>query len=362
MRAPKQVNLTEFTWFEKGYGRDAMVATGAVTGGNNQIILPVTAASLGIVTINTIVSFPNDQIGNITAINKNSNQVTVQMQTGAVAPNVNANDLIANKSSIEPDGVNNYSQNFRIQTIKRVNFIQQFVKGMTFADYELEKYKRSGTTDFLEVNKMEFVRQFRIDISNTMWGGVLGQIDMSYGEPAKTSDGIYSLMTKNASPIAYTTLASVGSALESIALQTEYGYYGDVKFAFMTPTMKNAIAKYYKYPLLRYTVTTGDSTADGGGGVAPLSLEAVDIGSTRIILVPYKRFEDTASFSTSWQNRIFLLDVKNITPCYFMPESMIQTPNRRTGINLKTYTNFVMSADFSMEFNNPASSGLVIVQ
>ena len=359
MQEPIQQNDTEYSWFEKGYGRDAILSTATVVGGFPQIVITVSQASLSVVTINTIVQFPNKQKGNVIAINIATNQITVLMQAGQIAPTVNNGDIINNFSSIEPDSVNNYSQNFRIQLIKRTNVIQQFVKGMQFGDIEMEKYKRSGTTDFLDMNRQEFVRQFRIDISNVSWLGTLGQINMSYGTPAKMTDGIDSLMAKANSPVANTTVANVGSALEAIALATEYGDYGQVKFAFMTPTMKNYMAKYYKYSLIRYNVTEG-STGAGGGTIAPLWMDAIDIGSTRINLVPYQRFQDTASFPVTMQNSIYLLDMKNIIPTYFMSESMIQTPNRRTGINLKTYTNFVMTADYGLQFNNPASSGLII--
>jgi len=356
MQAPVMHNNTEFAWNEKGYGRDPVVSTASVTGGTNQITISVTAASLGVVTTDTLVQFPNGQKGNITSINTSLSQITITMLTGTLAPNVAVNDIINNFSSIEADGASSYSQNFRAITIERTNFIQMFVKGMQFGDAELEKWKRNGTTDYLDINRREFMRQFRIDISNAYWAGTLGQAVLANGTPAKTCDGVLSMMQKAGSPVATTTIANVGAALEAIALNTEYGEYGEVKYAFMTPTMKNNLAKYYKYPLIRYNVSSGND----GGTTAPLVLDTVDIGSTRIVLVPFKRFEDTASFPVSWQNQILLLDQKNIIPAYFMAESMIQTPNRRTGINLNTFTNFVMSADFSIEFNNPLACGLVI--
>lgn len=360
MQAPEQRNDTEFSWSEMGWGRDAVIATAASVGGGSQIVITTTPAAMQVVTINTLVGFPNGQIGNIIALNKSLSQITVLMPTGVLAPSVAVNDIINNVSSIEPAGVNNYSQNFRAQTIKRTNFIQRFVKGMTFDDDELLKYQRSGTTDYLTMNQRSFMTQFRTDISNTYWNGRLGQIQMSYGKPAKMADGILSLMQKAGSPTEYTTISAVGSALASVALDTEFGDYGQVKYAYMTPTMKYYVAQYFKFSETRYNVMTGDTTASAGGTVAPLSLDFVDIGSTRIVIVPYQRFQDIASFQVSMQNTIVLVDQKNIIPQYFRAEGMIQTPTRDSGINLNTFTNYVMYADFSIAFNNPQSSGLII--
>lgn len=360
INASERKNMDEFSWTEKGYGRDALQALSAVAGGGSQITIPISLSAMSTITIDTIVGFPNGQKGNLIAKNNNTNTITVQMQTGMTAPSVSNGDIINNFSSIEPDAVNNYSQNFRAITVKRYNFIQNFVKGMRFGDKELEKYIRSGTTDYLDINRREFIRQFRIDISNVYWAGVMGQVNMSYGTPAKTADGLYSLMTKSSSPQSTTTLANVGSGLEAIALDTEFGETGEVKFCYMTPTMKNYIAKYYKYSLLRYNLNTGDTTATAGGSTAALSLDCVDIGSTRMVLVPFKRLEDTASFPISWQRMVFVIDQKNIIPVNFSDEHMTQTPNRKTGLNLKTYTNYVMDADFSIIFNNPLSSGILI--
>lgn len=355
MQAPKMHNDTEFSWREKGYGRDPVIATASNPGGANQITITVSPSSLTVVTTDTIVQFPNGQKGNIIAINTVLSQITIQCQTGLLAPAVNSGDIINNFSSIEADSATSYAQNFRAITIKRTNFIQMFVKGMNFGDVELEKWKRSGTTDYLDINRREFMRQFRIDISNVYWGGTLGQVNLTNGTPAKMADGVWSMMQKAGSPTLTTTVANVGAALEAAALATEYGEYGQVKFAYMTPTMKNYVAKYYKYPLIRYNVTEGMN----GGTEAPLWLDSVNIGSTKIVIVPFKRLEDTASFPITQQNTITLLDQENIIPAYFMAESMIQTPNRRTGLNLNTFTNFVMSADFSIEFNNPLACALI---
>lgn len=357
MVAPKMTNSDEFNWLEKGYGRDPVVSTALVVGGGSQITITVTAASLGVVSVNTLVGFPNGTKGTVQSLNTATNQMTINMLTGTIAPTVNVNDIINNISSVEADGANTVYQDFRIQTIKRYNFIQNFAKGMMFGERELEKYKRSGVTDFLEKNRTECMRQFRIDISNVYWNGVLGQVQLSDGNVAKTSDGVWSMMQKAGSPIATTTIANVGSALEAIALNTEYGNYGDMKFAYCTPTMCRNICKYYKDQLVRYDVTGADKM---GSTTAPLMLDAIDIGSTRIHLVPIQRFQDTASFPASWQNMIFLLDQKNIEPAYFMAEYMITTPDRRSGINLNTFTNFVMSADFSLYFNNPLACGAII--
>lgn len=357
MQAPRMTNSDEFSWSEEGYGRDAVVATASATGGGSQITVTVTSSSMNVVTFDTLVGFPNNTVGTVTGMNFNANTITITMLGGTVAPAVNVNDLITNRSSVEADGASSVSQlGFRIQTIKRTNNIQIFAKGMTFGDRELLKYQRSGVTDYLEKNRQSLMRQFRIDLSNVYWNGIAGAATLSQGQLAKTADGIFSFMSKAGSPSATTTLANVGSALESVALATEYGEYGETRFAYMTPTMKRNVCKYYKDSLVRYNVSSNDPMSSK---TAPLELDSIEMGSTRIVLVPFKRFEDDASFPVSWQNMIFLLDQKNIQPAYFKAESIITTPNRASGINLNTFTNFVMDADFSIYFNNPLACATI---
>jgi len=360
LAASRMTKNDEFSWPEKGYGRDPVIATGAVVGGGNTITIPVSQSSMTVVTVDTLVGFPNGQVGTVSALNTSNNTMVITMQTGQTAPNVSVNDQIQNRSSVEADGASTVSQGgYRISTIERFNFIQIFAKGIQWGTRELEKWYRSGTTDYVSVNQKEMIRQYRVDISNTYWNGVLGQVNLSNGAVAKTADSIWSTMQKAGSPIVTTAMANIGAAIESAALQTEYNSVGqNMKYLYATPTLCRAISKYYKDQLLRYNLYEGSTS---GGNTIDLTMDYINIGSSYITLVPFKRFEDTASFPASWQNMMFLLDQANIEPAYFMSEYMITTPDRRSGINLNTFNGTYMNGDFSIYFRNPLSSAAIIV-
>lgn len=356
----QRVNNDVFNWLEKPYGRDAYVcaATSAITGGGSQITIPVQPGTINAACIDTLVGFPNGTQGNILTINTSLNTITIQMMANVTAPTVNPGDIINNLAPLEADATSMVSSGgFRIQTLERYNYVSILARGMQWGTRELEKMKRSGTTNYLEMNYQEMMRQFRVDISNLFWLGTAGMCKLANGATTKVNNGVWSFLQQSGSPIIPTPLASVGAAIEAALLATEYGNYGQLKMLYMTPSMARAVCTYYKDSLVRYVVTSSDPM---GSTMAPLELNSINIGSSKAIIVPMQRFQDTTSFPVTFQDTIFGLDTENIIPAYFMDEYTITTPDRRSGINERTSNSTIISGDFSMYFYNPLSSFAIV--
>jgi hypothetical protein len=318
MVAPVQANSDEFFFQEMGYQREPLVATAnvlAVSYPNTQVI-PVT--SVENIATNTIITYPNGQKGSVTDVDTTNLTITVTPYTGDTLPAV-----------------------------------ALFNKAIRYNEVELHKLKNMGTTsNFLEMEKKAMFDQHRIDISNAFWIGQKGQIITANGTPAKTTGGVFTSMLEAGSPNALATPATLVDAFEDVVLSSEYGDYGSVRMAFLTPRIHRVLTKAYKDELTRYKPTDE---------IAILNLKEINIGSSRIVLVPFKRFEDAASFPSSFANRIVILDMKNIRRRQLWGERSGDTLKLEDGIP-KRYGDIWVDCNMGVEMYNPLACAWIDVQ
>jgi hypothetical protein len=292
MVEPLQANSDEFFFQEMGYQREPLVATGASASVTYPATQNIPVTSVENIATNTIITYPNGAHGSVTDVDTTNLTITVTPYTGDSLPAVAADDVIANMSSVDHDGSDGFAQYFRASTIERNNYIQLFNKAIRYNEVELHKLKHMGTTsNFLEMEKKAMFDQHRIDISNAFWIGQKGQVITANGTPAKTTGGVYTSMVEAGAPNALATVNTLVDAFEDVILNSEYGDYGSVRMAFLTPRMHRILSKAYKDELTRY---------QPNDEIAILNLKEVNIGSSRIVLVPFKRFEDEASFPASF--------------------------------------------------------------
>jgi hypothetical protein len=353
MVAPEQINSDEFFYQEMGYQREPIVAAapaGAVSYPNTQVIGVV---SVDNIATNTIITYPNGQKGSVTDVDTTNLTITVTPYTGDTLPAVAADDVIANLSSVDHDGSDGFAQYFRASTIERNNYVQLFNKAIRYNEVELHKLKHMGTTsNFLEMEKKAMFDQHRIDLSNAFWIGQKGQVTTANNTPAKTTGGVFTAMLEAGSPNALATDATLVEAFEDVILSSEYGDYGSVRMAFMTPRMHRRLSLAYKEELTRYK--PNDT-------IALLNLKEVNIGSSRIVLVPFKRFEDAASFPGSFANRIVILDMKNIKRCQLWGERSGDTLKLEDGVP-KRYGDIWVDCNMGLKIHNPLACAWVDVQ
>lgn len=355
LKAPKLVNSDEYFYHEMGFGRDPLVVglvAVDIAAGVTQVI-PITNVSAA--SVDMIVVYPGNQRGNITAINVGAGTITVTAETNNTLPAIPAGaagaTTLANLSPIEADGQNSISQYFRIDTVERCNYIQMVVKAMRFGEIELEKYKRSGAIDtYLAMQRKRMQEQFRIDLANIYWNGRMAEVTLANGQKAKTAGGIFPIMQQVGSANTSVAIANLPQALEELALDTEYGVYGKTRFLYGTPRAIHYLSQQYKRSLTRYSPNDN---------LAKLELDGVRMGSTNIVFVPIKRFEEPSCFPASWRSRLILLDQESIQPVFFLPERMGETLARVNNGTLQNYTDTWMSATWDLEFYNPLGSGWI---
>ena len=344
MVAAEQVNSDEFFYQEMGYQREPLVATAASATVSWPTTQTISVTSTDNISTNTIISYPNGQKGSVVSVDTSLLTITVSPYNGDTLPAVTADDVLANVSSVDHDGSDGFAQYFRASTIERNNYIQLFNKAIRYSEVELHKLKTMGTTaNFLEMERNAMFNQHRIDLSNAFWTGQKGEIITADGTPAKTTGGVFSSMLEAGSPNALATNASLVDAFEDMVLSSEYGDYGQARMAFMTPRVHRALSLAYKEELTRYAPNDD---------IALLNLKEVNLGSSRIVLVPFKRFEDKASFPGSFENRIVILDMKNIKRTQLWGERSGDTLKLEDGVP-KRYGDVWVDCNMGVKFHNP---------
>jgi len=353
MVGPEQVNSDEFFYQEMGYQREPLVATAASSAVSFPTTQTISVASVENISTNTIISYPNGQKGNVVFVDGSVLTITVAPYNGDTLPAVAADDILANVSTVDHDGSEGFAQYFRASTIERNNYVQLFNKAIRYSEVELHKLKNMGTTsNFLEMERNAMFNQHRIDISNAFWVGQKGEIATQNGTVAKTTGGVFSSMLEAGSPNALATSSTLVDAFEDMVLSSEYGDYGQARMAFMTPRMHRMLSLAYKEELTRY---------QPNDEVALLNLKEINLGSSRIVLVPYKRFEDTASFGNAFTNRIAILDMKNIKRTQLWGERSGDTLKLEDGVP-KRFGDVWVDCNMGVKFHNPLACAYLDVQ
>ncbi len=344
MVSAEQVNSDEFFYQEMGYQREPLVATAASGAVSFPATQTISVASTDNISTNTIISYPNGQKGSVTNVDTTLLAITVSPYNGDTLPAVSADDVLANVSSVDHDGSDGFAQYFRASTIERNNYIQLFNKAIRYSEVELHKLKNMGTTsNFLEMERTAMFNQHRIDLSNAFWTGQKGEVITANGTPAKTTGGVFTSMLEAGSPNALANSATLVDAFEDMVLSSEYGDYGQARMAFMTPRVHRALSLAYKEELTRYAPNDD---------IALLNLKEVNLGSSRIVLVPFKRFEDAASFPGAFSSRIVLLDMKNIKRTQLWGERSGDTLKLEDGVP-KRYGDIWVDCNMGVKFHNP---------
>ena len=352
LKTPKQVRSDEFFYHEMGFGRDPIMVntTTGIAAGVTQTIPIVNPSS---VTKDTIIIYADNTRGNVQSVNLATSQIVVQAETNATLSAIPAGGpgayTFANLSAVEADAATGISQYFRANTVERCNFVQSVIKAQRWGKMELEKYKNAGTlSNFLEMNKKRLYEQFRIDLSNIYWNGNMAEVTLASGDKAKTAGGVFPIMQQNGSPNAAVTLSNAPAALEELALDTEFGVYGQTRFVYGTPRVIHYVSKQYKDQLVRYRPEDDEVFTN---------IKKIDIGSSKLVFIPIKRFEEPSCFPSTWRSRLILLDQENIQPVYFLPEEMGETLARTHMGTLNNFTDHWIFATFSIEFYNPLACG-----
>lgn len=355
----EEKNLDEFEYLENTFGRSPIEASAisaavvAVPGAHVTQTITLTAGSLNYVTPDLIIVYPDGSHGVIASIA--GNVITVNSLTGSGLPAVAVGDIFAIQSTIVADGMDYFSNYERMETVTRYNYIQFFLRAKRWARIELQKYLNAGTTNYVQKDKMEKLKQLRIDLFNSFWNGQRGEYTISNGYVAKAMGGIYPTMINASAAVGNPTLAGLQASFETYAFQTNHKKEGAARFIYGTDEMLNEFSKIYKQPGLRY---------EPNNEIANLKLKRIELGSMNFVLVPCELWREESCFESSWARRIIVLDQDTVRPVKMkgIPAlEMGETDNMKKG-SRENFTDWWVAAQLSIEFNNPVASFILDVQ
>lgn len=356
----KEYGLDEFEYLEKTFGRSVVVSNAvvglqaAVPGAHQTQVIAMTAATVDKLSIDLILVYPDNTHGVVTAIA--GNNVTINSLANAGLPAVAVGDEFAVEATIRADAMDSFSNYGRMETITRYNYIQFFLRAQRWGRVELQKYKNQGTTNYLQLDMDEKVKQLRIDMFNSYWNGQRGEYTIAGGHIAKSMGGINPTMLAGSSATANPTVAGLKAAFESLAFATDFKVEGGTRFIYATSEILNEFSNIYKQPGLRYA--PNDHIAD-------LNLMKIELGGQNFVLVPCELFREKSCFPADWQRKIFVLDQDTISPV-----KMKGIPQFEMGGTLamgkngtrEDFEDFWVRGQLSQEYNNPQGGFIIDVQ
>lgn len=356
----EEVGSDEFEFLEKTFGRSALEATNApvavvaVPGSEVTQVIAMTAASVTHVQPDDIIVYPDGTKAIVRSIA--SLNVTVASQTGLGLPAVTIGDIFAVQSTIAGDGANSFSHYDRMETVTRYNYIQLFLRASRWSRIELQKYINQGTTNYLDMDKMEKMKQLRTDLFVSFFNGTRGEFRLASTIPAKSMGGIFPTMQAAGAMTGNPTIAGLRTQFESLAFKTNYKKEGGVRMIYATDEMLYELSKVFKDPGIRYAPS--DRVAD-------LNLYEYKLGTQRFVPVPCELFKEQSCFPASWQRKILVLDQETITPV-----KMKGIPSMDSGETLdkgkngtrEGFKDWYVEANLSLRFNNPLGSFTLDVQ
>lgn len=355
----EEKNLTEFTYLEKTFDRAPVIAdaiSAAVAAVPNTVqtqAITMTAASISNISLDMILVYPDNSKG--TVVDITGLVVTVNSHTGYGLPAVAVGDSFAIQATVNADARDHLNTYGRLSVVERYNYIQQFIRARRWGRIELQEWKNAGKTDYLDHDKKAQVEQLRVDMFNSFWNGLRGEIQLEDLTLAKAMGGIYPLMQLAGSAQATTTIAAFEDTFKALAFNTNYKADGSTRFVYGTHEMLHIFAEVFKLPQVRF---------EPNAEMAMLDLSSIKIGGMTYVLVPTELWREDSCFPDDWKRRIIVLDQETVRPIKLkgMPAfDAGETDDIKQG-SREGFKDWWVSGMLSIEFNNPLASFIIDVQ
>lgn len=241
---------------------------------------------------------------------------------GATLPTLSSGSayIFPQHGTIDGDLTNKVTQLQRVdELVEKSNYVQWFKRGSTFGMIERYEFENNGTTNYLELNDQNMLRQHHIDIGNATWNGTKGKVRLSDGNPALLMDGIYPQIISGGALQAACTFSQLFSTIIDVMEATRFGTGQQDKTIFATPKM---IAKFAQAIKLNATAPLVRFKATGDDGLS-ITLNGFEWQTGRVTFVPVQRWmQESASFPASWENKVIIGNPETFQPYITFPESI----------------------------------------
>lgn len=356
-KTPKFKMSDEFEYNQNSYDRKGLTVTTATTAVTypNPVTVNVATTS-DIAFINMVVNCGNGNLATVVAINNQANTVALKPMTNRSIPALSVGQMLPFSAPVEGDGAKTIDFRYRMVPQRQYNYIMLISGMIEYTMLELQKQQgNSYIPDFLNQEFENLVLHIRNSMSNMFWQGIRGEFTLADGRVAKSCMGIDEFITNGGNVIA-TPVSSFGDAVEQAVLASQYGPQGQRKFLYTTPRRAVDLQKQYKNATtLRFQLQDSATNIN-------LELDEYRFGAGTVVVVPFQRFQDTASFPREYQDFAYLLDHNLIDPVKLQNWADTgQTPDRRTGPFLLMSTQRYIADSMSTELYNSAAHAKIIL-
>jgi len=147
----EEVNLDEFEYLEKTFGRTALVSTAIVAAAaaspGNVVTqtIPMNSNSVTHLSPSTIIVYPDNTkavVKSISGLN-----VVVESYSNLGLSAVAVGDVFAQNFPGAADAMDHFDNYSRLETITRYNYVQLMLRARRWGRIELQKYINAGTTN-----------------------------------------------------------------------------------------------------------------------------------------------------------------------------------------------------------------------
>jgi hypothetical protein len=307
----------EFSFQEKTFSRQPLELAATVTAvaalpqGAVSAVFTFTPASMSRIAENLVIGDSNTNNQYIVrSVNTSTNQATVESATGKGISGINIatqNRFMFITNMMTADGRSTLNQAQRLKTIERTNYMGQFQRVRKWGQVELQKYKNTQKTNYIQTDSMAMAEELYIDLVATAWNGIKGEFRLGVSDPqvAKSTDGIYNIMLSAGAPIVTSSLSTLPAVFRALAFSSDFKPEGSTRMVFGTNEVLSALSSTFKDAGVRYAPNDTVSSMD---------LTRYKVGTENVVPVPMDIFETPGVFPAFFKTSLFVLDWDTISP------------------------------------------------
>lgn len=356
-KTPKFKNSDEFEYNSNSYDRKGFTVTAATAAVVSPNTVVVNVASTSDIAFNDMaVNCGSGSMATVIGINQTNNTITLKPMTNRGIPALSVGQILPFVAPVEGDGAKTINFRYRMVPQRQYNYIMLISGMIEYTMLELQKQQNNSyIMDFLNQEFENLVLHIRNSMSNMFWQGIRGEFTLSDGRVAKSCMGVDEFIT-NGGNVIQTPITSLADAVEQAVLASQFGQQGQRKFLYLTPRRAVDLQKQFKnLNTLRFQLQDKSTNVN-------LELNEYAFGAGTVVIVPFQRFQDTASFPAEYQDNAYLLDHNLIDPVKLSNWADTgQTPDRKTGPYLLMSTQRWISDSMSTELYNPRAHSKIVI-
>ena len=360
----------EFIYMERGFGRQAMTvyswtsSSGTNLTGTIYLLANYAEANdIGVAIGDNIVAPVGNRPFTVTGVhwvagahNSYLNVAAYNGTANTVAGDMALNDVLSFQSANGADGTNSVNHYDRMSVTERYNYIQKFQRAYRFGAMEMQKYINNATTDYIPQNKSNTMEQIRTDIFSCWLNGTRGEFNIPAATSgnyfAKAMGGVYPTMVAAGAPSTSVTSSGIVPAVKALAFATNTLAKGATRFILGTDESLDILSTAWKNPVL---YAPNDR-------IASLGLTQYELGTMKMVPIVTPMMGDSSIFPTAFNRMLICVNMNSMNPVQMagIPNiNMYQTPQVGEYGSLNAYSDFVVEATCSLQYNAPATGFIV---